>query len=254
MPAVTGTPGAEEGLGSRLRRARTRRGLTREELAVDAGISWSAIAQIESGRRQNVRPDTLSALARALRVPIEYLLHGAAPPPLLEHRALFYGGRDEFVDRIGTFVAEGVERSEPTLVVTNDANGDALRESLDGDAQRVLFLRSEDLYSQPGAALTTYLRFARRDVERAGWARIVGEPPWPRKVNANAKRWLRYESVLNLACATLPVTIVCAYDESTVAASFLKQAHATHPEVIKDGKIGPSQGYIDPSVFVVGAD
>jgi transcriptional regulator with XRE-family HTH domain len=244
--------GAREELGSRLRRARNRRGLRREDLAVESGISWSAIAQIESGRRQNVRPDTLSALARALSVPIDYLLHGTAPPPLLEHRALFHGGRDGFVDGVGSFVAEGVERAEPTLAVTTETNVDALREFLGRDAKRVHFMRSDELYREPGAALTTYLRFARRELARAGWARIVGGPPWGRKVDAKAKRWSRYESLLNLACATLPVTIVCPYDESAVAPSILKQARATHPELITNGAIEQSRAYVDPGMFVLG--
>ena len=251
---MTVTPGAMEGLGSRLRRARSRRGLKREELAVESGISWSAITQIESGRRQNVRPDTLSALGRALGVPIDYLLHGTAPPPLLEHRALFHGGQDAFVDSVGAFVAEGVERSEPTLVVTTAANVDALRESMDGDAKRVQFIHSDELYREPGAALTTYLRFARREVARAGWARIAGGPPWGRKVDAKAQRWSRYESLLNLACAALPVTIMCTYDETVVAPSILRQAHATHPEVIMDGVMRKSRGYVDPGTFVLGAE
>ena len=219
-----------------------------------SGISWSAIAQIESGRRQNVRPDTLSALARALRVPIEYLLHGVAPPPLLEHRALFHGGRDAFVESTSAFVAEGVERSEPTLVVTTKANIDAVRESMGGDAERAQFLRSDELYAEPGAALTTYVRFARREAARAGWARIVGGPPWGRRVDAKAKRWSRYESLLNLACSALPVTIVCTYDETAVAPSILKQAHATHPEVITNGTVERSRAYVDPGMFVLGSE
>ena len=246
------TPGAREGLGSRLRRARTRRGLRREDLAVESGISWSAIAQIESGRRQNVRPDSLSALARALHVPIDYLLQGIAPPPLLEHRALFHGGRDAFVEKAGAFVAEGVERSEPTLAVTTEANVDGLREYLGGDAKGVQFIRSDELYSEPGAAIMTYLRFARRELARGGWARIVAGAPWGRKVDAKAKRWSRYESLLNLACSTLPLTIVCAYDESAVAPAILKQAYATHPEVITNGAIERSRAYVDPGVFVLG--
>src|ERR1700761_4783343 len=66
----------ESGIGSRLRAARERLGLSREALAFHAGISWSAIAQVESGRRSQLRPSTLLALATALGLTIDYLVSG----------------------------------------------------------------------------------------------------------------------------------------------------------------------------------
>src|SRR3954452_1491173 len=98
------------GLGDRLRRARAGRGWTREQLAVEAAVSWSGIAQIESGRRRNVRPDTLAALARARDVGTDYLIHGSVwPPVMLTHQAVVYGSDDEFVDGVGRFLREGAE-------------------------------------------------------------------------------------------------------------------------------------------------
>jgi transcriptional regulator with XRE-family HTH domain len=245
---------ASGGLGPRLRRARTRRGLKREELAVRAGLSWAAIAQIEAGRRQNVRPGTLSALAQALGVSIDYLVHGTVAPPMLEHRALFYGGREEYVGSVGPVVAEGIGRSEPTLVVTTEPNADALREFLGADATRATFVASDDVYMEPGAALATYLRFARRELPRGGWARIVGGPPWPRRPHARATSWGRYDSMINLALAALPVTVVCPFDESDVHPTILKQARATHPELIRKGAVSRSRDYADPGIFVLGTD
>ena len=59
-------------IGDSLKAARTRLGWTRETLAHHSGISWSAISQIESGRRRDVRLGTLSALAEALGVSVDY--------------------------------------------------------------------------------------------------------------------------------------------------------------------------------------
>ena len=53
-----------------------RLGWTREALAFHSGLSWSAIAQVESGRRTNLRPSTLAALSRPLGVSIDYLVDG----------------------------------------------------------------------------------------------------------------------------------------------------------------------------------
>ena len=53
-------------IGESLKAARERLGWSREALAYHSGVSWSAIAQIESGRRKDVRLSSLSALAEAL--------------------------------------------------------------------------------------------------------------------------------------------------------------------------------------------
>ena len=51
---------------------REHRGLTQQELATRAGISKPYLSQIESGKRQG-SIETLSAIARALEVPLDVL-------------------------------------------------------------------------------------------------------------------------------------------------------------------------------------
>src|SRR2546423_4170916 len=111
------------GIGPRLRAARERRGWSREALAFHSGLSWSAISQVESGRRTNARPQTLSALSEALGVTIDYLV-GRGPPrsPMLEHQALLYGTDEELLKTLVPFVSEGIKRGAPVLVVTTSAN------------------------------------------------------------------------------------------------------------------------------------
>jgi transcriptional regulator with XRE-family HTH domain len=71
-----------------LRAARERRGWSREVLAVQSGVSWSAIAQMESGRRKDVRLSTLTALSDALGVTVDYLAGRGGKPrhALFDHR------------------------------------------------------------------------------------------------------------------------------------------------------------------------
>ena len=242
------------GLGHRLRSARTRLQWTREELAVRAGVSWSAIAQIESGRRRNVRPDTLAALARVLHLTIDYMVHGSSlTTVMLEHRALLYGSDEEFVDFVGPHLAEGLERSEPTLLVTSDANVALVRRLLGARSRRVRVIRAEEVYRDPDGALAEYQRFIQRQLRGgAPWVRIVGEPIWADRSAAQTARWCRYESLLNLAFAALPVTIICPYDERTLAPSILRHAGATHPETIARGSTAVSADYVTPGAFVLG--
>jgi transcriptional regulator with XRE-family HTH domain len=71
MPART-RPDAT--IGDRLRRLRSERGLTQEQLAERAGVSVDLIKKLEQGRRESARLTSLTALATALDVPRSDLL------------------------------------------------------------------------------------------------------------------------------------------------------------------------------------
>ncbi len=109
-------------IGDSLRAARMRLGWSRETLAHHSGVSWSAIAQIESGRRKDVRLSSLSALADALGVSVDHLIGTAAAtaPQPFDHRLLTYGSDEDFLAAAIPFLAEGMERSESLLAVTTE--------------------------------------------------------------------------------------------------------------------------------------
>jgi transcriptional regulator with XRE-family HTH domain len=247
------TEPGKSGIGSRLRAGRERLGWNREALAFHSGISWSAIAQIESGRRKNVRPSTLSALASALGVTIDYLVSGKpAGPPMLEHRAFLYRNDEEFLDTAGPFLAEGIERSEALLALTNEANVELLRDHLGSDAREVEFVDSTSWYTAPGVALDALLAFVNSRVEGgAAWARVIGEPVWGVGSEWDVRRWMRYEALVNVAMAGLPATILCHYDESSVDPEVLEQARETHPETVGRDGIKTCLEYTEPGAFVL---
>lgn len=60
-------------IGERLRRIRSRRGLTQEELADLASVSVDLVKKLEQGRRESARLTSLAALANALDVPLSEL-------------------------------------------------------------------------------------------------------------------------------------------------------------------------------------
>src|SRR5579863_525048 len=129
------------GIGGRVRAARERLGWSREALAFHSELSWSAIAQIESDRRTNLRPGTLAGLARALRVSIDYLVSGGpSSPTILEHAVFPYRSDNQFQTKMGPFLAEGIERSEGILAATTGANIELLREHLGREATDVEFV------------------------------------------------------------------------------------------------------------------
>jgi transcriptional regulator with XRE-family HTH domain len=241
------------GIGARVRAARERLGWTREALAFHSGVSWSAITQVESGRRTNLWPSTLAALARPLRVSIDYLVDGSrSPPTMLDHSAFPYRTEDQFRNTMGSFLAEGVERSEAVLAVTTLANIELLREHLGGDARSVEFIDASGFYSTPIAALEAYRSFCDAKLEGgAAWVRVVGEPVWAGRSDVEVRIWTRYESLFNLVFAASPVTIVCPYDERSVAPEIVTQAHLTHPHMVGDREISQSADYADPPRFAL---
>src|SRR5436305_3093881 len=126
------------GIGTHVRASRERLGWSLETLAFRSGMSWPAIAQIEIGRRQNLRPRTLLLLARALGVTIDYLVAGGGEAsPMLTHCMLLYQSDSEFLDPAAPFLIEGVERGEAVLAVTTKRNIARLRKRLGAAADEI---------------------------------------------------------------------------------------------------------------------
>src|SRR4051812_23355826 len=152
---------AESAVGTSLKATRERLGWSREALAHHSGVSWSAIAQIESGRRTDVRLSSLSALAGAMGVTIDHLSGNpaAAPPRLLQHRALVHRSIDEFLATAVPFLRDGVDRSDGMLVVATPPRVKSLHQSLDGTRKQVEFADASEWYSSPADALQRFRGF-----------------------------------------------------------------------------------------------
>lgn len=81
-----------EGFGDRLRRLRSQRGWSMDELCRQSGVSRNHIWQLEKGQRRYPRQDTFDRLAKAFDVSPFYLEHGYEPdspvPPEFNNPAL----------------------------------------------------------------------------------------------------------------------------------------------------------------------
>jgi DNA-binding NarL/FixJ family response regulator len=167
------------------------------------------------------------------------------------HEALVYSTVEEFLAATVPFIREGLEDEEPLLVVTKEANLSALREALDADAGGVDFVDSAAWYRSPRQTLDAYARYVRERLEEgAGRLRVIGEPVWPRTSVRAVAEWKRYESAINVAWASTPVTVVCPYDASELPEDVVADARRTHP-VLRTGRgTQPSPRYTDPEVFV----
>src|SRR5207249_1623748 len=154
-------------VGTALRTARERSGWNRETLAYHSGVSWSAIAQIESGRRKDVRLSSLVALADALSVSVDHLIGtaaAAAPPQLFEHRVLVYGSDEDFLAGAIPYLDEGAARCDRLLAVTTDEKTQLLRDALRERSEVVEFANWAEWYQSPQLALRRYGEFVKEHV------------------------------------------------------------------------------------------
>jgi transcriptional regulator with XRE-family HTH domain len=240
-------------IGSRLRSARERLGWNREALAFHSGISWSAIAQIESGRRRNVRPSTLSALSEALGVSLDYIVRGSGTrPPMLEHRALIYDSDEVLLKLAGPFLREGGERGEPMLAVMTETKIERMRRHLGSASESVEFVESARWLRTPGAALDGFRKFCDDSLDGgAPWSRVLGEPIWEGRSDSEVEQWTRFESLLNLVFADSPVSMLCPYDARTLDPQIIKAAELTHPGTATETGPASSPDFADPGLFVL---
>lgn len=247
-------PGIERdiGIGSRVRAARRRLGWSREALAFHAGISWSAISQLESGRRRNLRPSTLAALAGALGVTLDYLVSGQpGTPTMLEHRMLVYGSEAEFLRTAGPFLEEAAEGAEPALVVAGAPRLDLLRERLRPVPRNVRFTDQSAWGKTPADAVAGIRAFLSEQLGRgAAWVRILVEPATDAACQVLGPA--RYETLLNLVFAAMPLTALCAYDAGSLDEQTIAQARASHPHSLTGGDVVINPEFVDPVQFAAG--
>jgi len=168
-----------------------------------------------------------------------------------EHEALVYTTMEEFLAATVPFIREGLEGEEPLLVVTKEANLSALREALDTDARKVELVDSAAWYRNPQQTLDAYARYVcERLEEGADRMRVIGEPVWPRTSARAVAEWKRYESAINVAWASTPVSVVCPYDANELTEDVVADAKRTHPVLRTGRRTRPSLRYTDPEVFV----
>lgn len=167
----------------------------------------------------------------------------------LVHPALVYSSDEDFLATNIPFLREGLGAGERTLAVTSRRNIGLLTDALGGDAAPVDFHEARDWLTTPWRALLAYRRYVNRHAGNDMRVRVIGEPFAPERTSAAAIEWTRYESMINIAFADLPLTILCPYDTRTLPAAVVDHALRTHPVVMDEAGIAPSPDFVDTRAF-----
>ncbi|MFE9749015.1 anti-sigma factor RsbA family regulatory protein [Saccharothrix saharensis] len=170
-------------------------------------------------------------------------------PPLgrFVHPAVFYASDEEYLGLLVPFVVEGLEQGHPVAASVPARRLRLLREGLGSAADDVLLLDMEVEGRNPGRIIPAVLRrFADRHPDKH--VRIIGEPIWAGRTDAEYPACAQHEALINLAFADRDVTIACPYDTASLDEHVVIDALATHPLVWETGRRYDSDHYAPGAV------
>ncbi|MEV0247760.1 anti-sigma factor RsbA family regulatory protein [Nocardia sp. NPDC050712] len=164
-----------------------------------------------------------------------------------EHPALFYRTAAEYTRHTVSFLREGLAAGEPAAVAVPAPNLELIQSGLGADADGILFLDMTEAGRNPGRIIPKVLRgFADAHPDRR--VRVIGQPIWAERSPVEYPACAQHEALINAAFAGRPMTILCPYDETRLAADVLADARITHPTMIIQGHEQASDHYDWPAI------
>jgi anti-sigma regulatory factor (Ser/Thr protein kinase) len=169
-------------------------------------------------------------------------------PVPLRHLALFYRSVREYVTAAADFLTDGLKADERLLVLMPaGARAEALRDALDANLGHVAFVDMTDIGRNPARIIPALLAFVGGDGERR--ARVIGEPIWPGRTDAEIREATRHEALINLAFGGADMTILCPYDAAGLPAEVIANACRTHPALARGPGAEVSTAYGGPGTI-----
>lgn len=168
---------------------------------------------------------------------------------VLIHRALVHGSEREFTETVVPYLREGRRVGDALVVIVTPERADRLRVELDaGTSQAIEFIDAAEWFTGPMATLAAYYDRTREDWWPRGRLRLLAEPVWAGRSPLEIREWHRHESLLNVAFAGTPTTLLCAYD-AALPPAVLDEVSRTHPELSGPGGSSPSGRFTDPADY-----
>lgn len=165
------------------------------------------------------------------------------------HEAVFYAGDDDFVDRAGAFINEGLEGDEAVLVVVVAPKIEWLRAHLGDDAGRVIFADMAAVGKNPARIIPLWREFFEEKLSLGLKVRGIGEPIWSTRTPEELVESQRHESLINLAFTEVAGRLMCPYDTKSLPDHVLDEALRSHPVVLEPEGLRPSPRYLGLEVI-----
>lgn len=153
------------------------------------------------------------------------------------HAAMLYHSADELMAEVTGFVAAGVQRGEPVLIMAAGHGLDPLRTRVDGEGHLVTWLDMGQMGVNPGRLMTEISGFAQTCPGRV--VRCVQQAAWPARSPAEMREVIRHEALVNLALARSQVRVLCPYG-GWLGGEMISCVERTHPALARSGQWQPN--------------
>ncbi|MGW4524563.1 anti-sigma factor RsbA family regulatory protein [Amycolatopsis sp. NPDC004378] len=162
------------------------------------------------------------------------------------HPALFYCGDSEYLDGVIPFILAGLDLGQPVAVGVPGRDLRLVEKALEDRVGEVRLFDMARVGRNPGAILpSAVFAFAG---EHEGPVRVVVQPVWAGRSEAEYPACVLHEALVNAAFAGRDLTVLCPYDVAVLAPDVLADAERTHPEVW-----GPAGPFVSPRFDPEGA-
>lgn len=160
----------------------------------------------------------------------------------LSHLAFLYRGLGEYLEHLLAFIREGLACSEPVFVaLPGDLAGRVRAAAGTADWQQLAVADMNELGRNPARITLALGSFA--DLHGGHPIRIVTEPLWPGRTDAEAGEVMKHEALVKLAVAAVSAQVLCPFDAFQLSPAFIDGACHAHPEILERGQRRPSSGY-----------
>ena len=161
------------------------------------------------------------------------------------HPALLYRDADEYLAGTVPFIRDGLAAGEPVMVAVPEPNLTRLRTAVGADADNIRLVDMSVAGRNPGRIIPgVLLAFAAAHADKR--VRIIGEPIWAGRSDAEYPACAQHEALINAAFAGRAATILCPYDASRLDPVWLRDAYHTHPVIASPDGYRTSPHYADP--------
>lgn len=138
------------------------------------------------------------------------------------------------------FVKAGVEAGEAVLIASAGPVLQRLRIQLGGHGEHVMWTGMASASTNPRRITAVMRAFA--DEHPGQRVRYVQEPAWQLLRQDHLREAMRHETLINLALAGSPATVLCAYQEQ-LDGDLAAAVQCTHPMAFRDGRWQPNEGF-----------